>query len=76
MISPIRLIGPLFRIRMSVPLISIQSIDSPVMDSGVEKIIGSSEVWYNAVRIHNGRLQGQMSVDLLRLPLVPERNLP
>jgi hypothetical protein len=37
MISPIPYAGP-FRIRMSVPLISIQSIDSPVMDSGVEKI--------------------------------------
>jgi hypothetical protein len=39
MISPIRLMSAhCFRIRMSVPLISIQSIDSPVMDSGVEKI--------------------------------------
>jgi hypothetical protein len=49
--------GPLFRIRMSVPLISIQSIDSPVMDSGVENKIGSSSmvVW---IRIHNWRLQG------------------
>jgi hypothetical protein len=37
MISPIPYVGP-FRIRMSVPLTSIQSIDSPVMDSGVEKI--------------------------------------
>jgi hypothetical protein len=62
---------------MSVPLISIQSIDSPVMDSGVEKIRGSSEVWYNAeYESIIGRLQGQMSVDLLRLPLVPEHNLP
>jgi hypothetical protein len=41
----------------------------PVMDSGVEKIIGSSEVWYNAgYESIIGRLQGQMSVDLLRLP--------
>jgi hypothetical protein len=33
---------------MSVPLTSIQSIDSPVMDSGRKDKIGSSEVWYNA----------------------------
>jgi hypothetical protein len=65
-----------FRIRMSVPLISIQSIDSPVMDSG-EKI--SRQQKYGTMREYEsiiGRLQGQMSVDLLRLPLVPERNLP
>jgi hypothetical protein len=62
---------------MSVPLTSIQSIDSPVMDSGRKDKIGSSEVWYNAeYESIIGRLQGQMSVDLLRLPLVPERNLP
>jgi hypothetical protein len=43
---------------MSVPLTSIQSIDSPVMEWSRKDKIGSSEVWYNAGVIHNWEVTG------------------